>query len=244
MDTNGILSMPKTEYNCPVEVTLEAIGGKWKCVILWWLRRDAKRFGELKQLIPKITQKVLTEQLRELERDGLIRRETYREAPPRVEYSLTLYGETVRPITELMCAWGKTHRPGYQFGYIRLQGLRIIIVSNNTLLCARVQNVMEEREARVTTVENLTAALTAIQQSQPNAIVVDIQGLGEDSYKLIEQIKSLEAVRGKQISAIALTTSNSERRRAIQEGYQVHLTEPFEPVELVAIVSSLTSRLD
>ena len=65
-----------TEYNCPVEVTLKVIGGKWKCVILWWLRRNAKRFGELRLLIPGITQKVLTQQLRELERDELIRRET------------------------------------------------------------------------------------------------------------------------------------------------------------------------
>jgi DNA-binding HxlR family transcriptional regulator/CheY-like chemotaxis protein len=242
--TKFLLSATVSWIRNSTNYQLEAIGGKWKCVILWWLRRDAKRFGELKQLIPKITQKVLTEQLRELEQDGLIRRETYREAPPRVEYSLTPYGETVRPITELMCAWGKTHKPGYQFGYLRLQDLRVLIVSDNASVCDRVQNVMAEGKARVTTVENLTAALTALQQSQPNAIIVDIQGLGEDSYRLIEQIKSLETVLGKQIPAIALTISNSERGRAIQEGYQVHITEPFEPVELVAIVSSLTNRLD
>ncbi|NJR75184.1 MAG: helix-turn-helix transcriptional regulator, partial [Scytonema sp. CRU_2_7] len=117
------------EYTCPVEVTLEVIGGKWKCVILWWLRRDAKRFSELRLLIPGITQKVLTQKLRELERDGLIRRETYRETPPRVEYSLTPYGETVRPITELMCNWGKNHKSEYEFGYLRLKGLRILVVA-------------------------------------------------------------------------------------------------------------------
>lgn len=109
--------MSEAKYYCPVEVALEVIGGKWKCVILWWLRQDAKRFGELKQLIPGITQKVLTQQLRELEADGLIRRQVYREVPPRVEYSLTSYGESVRPITDLMCDWGKKHLPGYKFGY-------------------------------------------------------------------------------------------------------------------------------
>ena len=110
--------MARSRYHCPVEVTLDAIGGKWKCVIMWWLRERPRRFGELKQMIPGITQKVLTEQLRELETDGLVRREAYNEKPPRVEYSLTPYGTTIRPITDLMCAWGKTHLPGYQFGYL------------------------------------------------------------------------------------------------------------------------------
>ncbi len=84
---------------CPVEVTMEAISGKWKCVILRWLRQNAKSFGELRQLIPRVSQKVLTQQLRELERDRLIHREVYREAPPRVEYSLTPRGgETLRSL--------------------------------------------------------------------------------------------------------------------------------------------------
>jgi DNA-binding HxlR family transcriptional regulator len=113
----GVAGMSESKYYCPVEVTVDVIGGKWKCVILWWLRQDAKRFSELKQLIPGISQKVLTQQLRELEANGLIRREVYREKPPRVEYLLTPYGETVRPITELMCNWGKAHMPGYEFGY-------------------------------------------------------------------------------------------------------------------------------
>lgn len=81
------MSTLKKKYGCPVEVTVEAIGGKWKSTILWWLRQSAKRPSELMQLIPGITQKVLTRQLRELEADGLIDREVYRETPPRVEYS-------------------------------------------------------------------------------------------------------------------------------------------------------------
>ena len=110
--------MTQSKYHCPVEVTLDVIGGKWKCIIIWWLREHPRRFSELKQLIPGITQKVLTEQLRELEADGLIHREAHKEKPPRVEYSLTSYGTTIRPITNLMCEWGKNHLPGYQFGYL------------------------------------------------------------------------------------------------------------------------------
>lgn len=107
--------MARSNYYCPVEVTLDVIGGKWKCVILWWLRDRPRRFGELKQLLPGITQKVLATQLRELEADGLVHREVYREKPPRVEYSLTSYGATLEPITDLMCEWGKNHLPDYQF---------------------------------------------------------------------------------------------------------------------------------
>ena len=82
------MSIPERQYGCPVEVTMEALGGKWKATILWWLRRSAKRPSQLKQLIPRISQKVLTTQLQELEADGLIDRQTYRKTPPRVEYSL------------------------------------------------------------------------------------------------------------------------------------------------------------
>ena len=96
-------------YYCPVEVSLDKIGGKWKPLILWHLHARTRRFRDLKRLIPNVTEKMLTEKLRELESDGLIHREVYREVPPKVEYSLTEYGRTLRPITELMCAWGKTH---------------------------------------------------------------------------------------------------------------------------------------
>jgi DNA-binding HxlR family transcriptional regulator len=96
-------------YYCPVEVSLDKIGGKWKPLVLWYLRPQTRRFGELKRLIPTITEKMLTEKLRELEADGLIHREVYREVPPRVEYSLTPYGRGLNAILEQLCDWGKRH---------------------------------------------------------------------------------------------------------------------------------------
>jgi DNA-binding HxlR family transcriptional regulator len=107
--------MRDRKYSCPVEITLDVIGGKWKCVILWWLSQGTKRFNELKNLIPGITQKILTERLRELEQDGLVKRQVYAEAPPRVEYSLTQRGKSLGPITDLMCQWGKTYQANELF---------------------------------------------------------------------------------------------------------------------------------
>ena len=102
---------PKTavEYHCPVEATLDVIGGKWKVVILFWLRDEARRYSDLCRKIPGISERMLIQQLRELEEHGVVHREVYPEVPPKVEYSLTAYGRTLRPITEMMCAWGKKH---------------------------------------------------------------------------------------------------------------------------------------
>lgn len=98
------------DYGCPIEVTLDVIGGKWKGMVLYCLLKGTARFNELRRLIPKATQRVLTTQLRELEQDGVIRRKVYPEVPPRVEYSLTEFGLSLKPILELMGAWGEEYR--------------------------------------------------------------------------------------------------------------------------------------
>jgi len=101
--------MAQPVYYCPVEVSLDKIGGKWKPLVLWHLRGRTRRFGELKRLIPTITEKMLTEKLRELEADDLVHREVYREVPPRVEYSLTAYGRSLDAILDQLCEWGSRH---------------------------------------------------------------------------------------------------------------------------------------
>ena len=93
-------------YGCPVEATLDVIGGKWKGIILYKLLEQPRRFSALKREMPAITQRMLTLQLRELEEDGIVHREIYREIPPRVEYSLTEFGKTLEPILLAMLTWG------------------------------------------------------------------------------------------------------------------------------------------
>lgn len=95
---------------CPVEVTLDVIGGKWKGIILFHLINGKKRFNEFQKLHPCITQRMLTLQLRELEKHGVVHREVYKEVPPKVEYSLTEFGETLIPIILLMKDWGEQNK--------------------------------------------------------------------------------------------------------------------------------------
>jgi DNA-binding HxlR family transcriptional regulator len=101
--------MQKKKYNISVEATLEVIGGKWKCVILCHLTYGKKRTSELRRLIPGITQKMLTQQLRELEEDGVINRIIYQQIPPKVEYELSEYGWSLDGILSSLCKWGETH---------------------------------------------------------------------------------------------------------------------------------------
>lgn len=94
-------------YFCSVELALQVLGGKWKPIILWHLRGgERQRFGELKRHMPNVTQKMLTQQLRELESDGMLLRVVYAEVPPRVEYSLTRLGLSVLPVLDQLSRWG------------------------------------------------------------------------------------------------------------------------------------------
>ena len=100
--------LKRGEFNCEKELTLSIIGGKWKLIILWHLGKEGPhRFSELQRLLPKITHKMLTSQLKELQDDGIIHREVYPEVPPRVEYSMTELGMTLMPLLDMMYAWGK-----------------------------------------------------------------------------------------------------------------------------------------
>lgn len=97
-------------YGCHLEVTLDLIGGKWKSLILWHLgQNDVMRFGALTRIHPLLTQKMLTQQLRELEADGLIARQVYAQVPPKVEYSLTPQGQGLRPVLDTMVRWGQDY---------------------------------------------------------------------------------------------------------------------------------------
>ena len=95
---------------CPMDVTINILSGKWKITILWHLVRGTIRFNELQRLLSNVTQKTLTMQLRELESDGIIYRKVYPEVPPRVEYGLTEIGESLKPILKSMCEWGKDYK--------------------------------------------------------------------------------------------------------------------------------------
>jgi DNA-binding HxlR family transcriptional regulator len=99
---------------CPVNFTLELIGGRWKTLILFNLQKEPLRFSELKRALPGVTEKMLTQQLRELEADNLLTRTVYAEVPPRVEYSLTDLGKSLRPVMNNIAQWGLSVMPTVQ----------------------------------------------------------------------------------------------------------------------------------
>jgi DNA-binding HxlR family transcriptional regulator len=102
-----IIVLEGKEYHCAMDVTMDYIGGKWKTVVLWYLRKDKKRFSELRRLIPNITEKMLSLQLKGLESDGLISRKIYPEVPPKVEYYLTDFGKSLIPMLDEIAKWGR-----------------------------------------------------------------------------------------------------------------------------------------
>ena len=106
---NAVVSQPSVPAKCPLTAALNAVGGKWSLICLYWLDSGTRRFNELRRLMPEISHKVLAATLRNLEREGLICRTVYTEVPPRVEYSISSHGETLRPLLEAVRAWGREH---------------------------------------------------------------------------------------------------------------------------------------
>jgi len=104
---------PKNTYNIPAEATLDVLGGKWKTLILCHLSYGSKRTSELKKAMPGITQKMLTQQLRELEDDGIIFRTVYNQVPPKVVYEMTEVGESLKAILDQLCEWGEKFIQGH-----------------------------------------------------------------------------------------------------------------------------------
>lgn len=99
--------MDGVKYHCAMDVTMKYIGGKWKTVVLWYLKNKTYRFGELKKQIPDITEKMLSLQLKALQEDGLVKRESFDEVPLRVEYSLTDFGISLIPVINAIAKWGR-----------------------------------------------------------------------------------------------------------------------------------------
>lgn len=100
----------RNAFPCPTEAALGVIGGKWKIIILCRLHNDVSRFNELKRQIPGVSQRMLTQHLRELERDGIVCRLAYPDGPPRVEYTLTEFGRTLTPVLDTLYNWGKQYQ--------------------------------------------------------------------------------------------------------------------------------------
>ena len=101
------VKMDGETYFCAMDLTMSFIGGKWKAVVLWYLKGGRKRFGELRKLVPGISEKMLSLQLRELEKDGIVKRTIFPEVPPRVEYELTEEGKTLVPMLNAIAEWGR-----------------------------------------------------------------------------------------------------------------------------------------
>jgi len=128
----------QTQY-CPVSVTQNILMGKWKLAILWILSQKTRRFNELQRLMPKVSRGVLTQQLRELERDSLVHREVYKEVPPKVEYSLTETGKSFIPVMMKIMEWG--------VGYINTTtSCNMDICISNKFSCYECYEMMKAEE--------------------------------------------------------------------------------------------------
>ena len=101
--------MRRPIHGCGLEAALAVVGGKWKLFVLWRLAGGARRFGELRRLVEGISEKMLIQQLREMEADGIVARKDFREVPPRVEYALTGFGVSLAEALRPLCEWGREH---------------------------------------------------------------------------------------------------------------------------------------
>lgn len=111
--------MESKNYNCFFQLATDIIGGKWKSMVLWALKKGVKRNGEIKRLIPQISQKMLTQQLRELEQVGIVERTSYPIVPPKVEYKLTKDGERLIPILQELHDWGKIYAAEHNIDIVK-----------------------------------------------------------------------------------------------------------------------------
>lgn len=102
-------ALPPANAYCPVRTTLNVLGGKWKLLVLSYLLEGPRRYGELKRLVPEITEKMLIQELRELELDGMVARQVYQQVPPKVEYYLTELGQQVQPLFRALVGWGQDY---------------------------------------------------------------------------------------------------------------------------------------
>jgi DNA-binding HxlR family transcriptional regulator len=105
----GVIVVSQKTYCCGLEAALDVVGGKWKVLILWALRDEARRFGELRRLVPGISEKMLIQHLKEMEADSIVTRKDFKEVPPRVEYALTRFGESLCTALAPLCEWGTLH---------------------------------------------------------------------------------------------------------------------------------------
>jgi CheY-like chemotaxis protein len=158
---------------------------------------------------------------------------------------------SVRPITELMCNWGKMYLPEYQFGAQRVGGLRILIVDREEETRLALKSTLEAREAEVFESASVLEALEIVRREFFDAIVVDMAT--PESNTLIARIRQetqqnredgTVAIAERNRKFIALTSDEAERVRVFKAGFQVHLAKPFEPIELVAAIASLTGYIN
>lgn len=107
-DKEVVIKLKGQTYHCAMDVTMDFIGGKWKTIVLWYLRNDKKRFAEIRKLVPQMTERMLSITLKQLEADGLIIRKVYTSKPPlKVEYSLSEFGKTLIPLLNAVAKWGR-----------------------------------------------------------------------------------------------------------------------------------------